>query len=51
LPRAQNELDVKIKKIRRDNGKNLSTQTLKSIVMKLGSSMRYPQPTLLNKMV
>jgi hypothetical protein len=49
--RAQNEFDVKIKKIRSDNGKNLSTQTLKSIVMKLGSSMRSLQPALFNKIV
>ena len=34
--RAQNEFEVKIKKIRNDNGKNLITQTSKPTVMKLG---------------
>jgi hypothetical protein len=49
--RAQNKFEVNLKKIRSDNGKNSTTQTLKHIVIKLGSSMRSPQPTLLNKMV
>ena len=49
--RAQNEFEVKLKKIRSDNGKSLTTQTLKLIVMKLESSMRSPQHTVLNKMV
>ena len=49
--RAQNEFEVKLKKIRSGNGKDLTTQILKPIVMKLESSMRSPQHTLLNKMV
>ena len=49
--RAQNEFDVKIKKIRSDKRKEFNNKTLKPIVMKLGSSMRSPQLTLLNKMV
>ena len=49
--RAQNEFEVKLKKIRSANGKEFTTQTLKPIVMKLGSSMRSPQHRLLNKMV
>ena len=32
--RAQNKFEVKLKKIRSDNGKELTTQTLKHIVMK-----------------
>ena len=47
---AQNQFDVKIKKIRSDNGKNLTTPTLKSIVMKWESSMSSPQHTHHNKM-
>ena len=49
--RARNEFDVKIKKIRSDKRKEFNNKTLKPIVMKLGSSMRSPQLTLLNKMV
>ena len=49
--RAQNEFEVKLKKITSAMEKNLTTQTLKHIVVKLGSSMRSPQPTLLNKIV
>jgi hypothetical protein len=47
--RAQNESEVKLKKIRSDNGKEFETQTLKLIVM--GSSMRLPQHILSTKMV
>ena len=47
--RAQNEFEVKLKKIRSDNGKEFDNT--KPIVMKLGSSMRSPQHILLNKMV
>jgi hypothetical protein len=42
--RAQNELEVTM-------AKSLTTQTLKLIVMRLESSMKFHQPTLLNKMV
>jgi hypothetical protein len=49
--RAQNEFEVKIKKIRSNNGKEFDNTNMKHIVMKLGSSMRSPQLTLLNKMV
>jgi hypothetical protein len=48
--RAQNEFEVKIKKIRVTMTKSLTTQTLKLIVMRLESSMKFHQPTL-NKMV
>ena len=48
--RAQNKFEVKLKKIRSDNGKEFDN-TMKLIVMKLGSSMRSPQHTLLNKIV
>ena len=48
--RAQNEFEVKLKKIRSNVEKSLTTQTSKLIVMKLGSSMKSPQ-LILNKMV
>ena len=49
--RAQNKFEVKLKKIRSDTGKEFGNQTLKHVVMKLGSIMRSPQHALLNKMV
>jgi transposase InsO family protein len=45
-----NEFDCKIKKIRSDNGKNLTTSIFKNIVMKLGSSMKCLQHIHVNKM-
>jgi hypothetical protein len=48
--KAQNEFDCKIKKIRSDNGKDLTTPTYMSTVMRLGSSMKYQQHIHLNKM-
>jgi hypothetical protein len=49
--RAQNEFEVKLKKIRSDNGKEFNNINIEAYLMKLGSSMRSPQPTLLNKIV
>ena len=49
--RAQNEFEVKLKKIRSDNGKEFDNTNIEAYYDKLGSSMRSPQPTLLNKMV
>jgi hypothetical protein len=40
---------VEIKKIRSDNGKEFDNTNIEAYVMKLGSSMRYLQPILLNK--
>ena len=49
--RAQNEFEVKLKKIRSDNGKEFDNTNIEPIVMKLGSSMRSPQHILPNKIV
>ena len=48
--RAQNEFEVKLKKIRSDNGKEFDNTNM-PIVMKLGSNMKSPQHIVLNKMV
>ena len=47
VKKAQNEFEVKLKKIRSNVEKSLTTQTSKLIVMKLGSSMKSPQLILL----
>ena len=49
--RAQNEFEVKLKKIRSDNGKEFDNTNIEHIVMKLESNMKSPQHILLNKMV
>ena len=49
VKKAQNEFQVKIKKIRSDNGKEFDNTNIEDIVMKLGSSMRSLQLILHNK--
>ena len=49
--RAQNEFEVKLKKIRSDNGKEFDNTNIEAYCDEVGSSMRSPQHTLLNKMV
>jgi hypothetical protein len=48
--RAQNEFDVKIKRVRSDNASSLRIPTLKSILMKKALVMNSPSHILHNKM-
>jgi hypothetical protein len=47
--KVQNEFDCKIKKIRNDNGVDLTTPIFMNTVMKLGSSIKFLQHIHLNK--
>ena len=49
--RAKNEFEVKLKKIRSDNGKEFDNTNIEAIMMKLESNMKSLQLILLNKMV
>ena len=49
--RAQNEFEVKLKKIRSDNGKEFDNTNIEAYCDELESNMRSPQYILLNKMV
>jgi hypothetical protein len=51
IRRAQNEFELKVKKIRSDNGPSSRTYKLKNILRRKVSSMSSPLPTHHNKMV
>ena len=51
LRRAQNEFEIKVKKIRRDNGSESRIYKLKSFLRRKTSSMSSPLPTHHNKTV
>jgi hypothetical protein len=49
LRRAQNEFDVKVKKIRINNGTEFKNTQVEDFLMKKASSMSFQPPILLNR--